>query len=357
MICWAPSQNAPVSNMASDLDAFMTTMVGQTAPVLPELAEKVVGEHYGLEVSAERLTGERDENFKVTAPGGREYVLKVANGAEDPLITDLAAAALRHMEEIDPGFPCPRICRSCNGQTQIRFEDATGRWRRARLVTYLRGKPLHLASRSSAQRRNCGRLAARLGRDLRDFEHPASHRALVWDLLRVPTLRPLLDDLPGLPYADFIARFIEEFAAHAEPRFGRLRMQFVHNDLNSRNILVDPTDESVIVGVIDFGDAIHTALAADVAISAVAQITGSASMPQEISDLLRGYQEVEPLEAPELETLNWLIAARMVTGVLVPSWHRARNPGTTHYPVLDANYIQQRLELADRLVRLPRGSG
>ena len=153
--------------MTNDLHIFMATMVGHSMSIPPESAEKIVREHYGLNVVAERLTGERDENFKVTATDGAEYVFKIANAAEDPSVTDLPVAALRHMEIVDPSFPCPRVYRDRSGHTQVRFTDHAQLLRTARLVTYLPGKPLQSASRSSAQRAACGRMAARLGRALR----------------------------------------------------------------------------------------------------------------------------------------------------------------------------------------------
>jgi len=336
--------------MATDLNIFMATMVGSSRSVPPELAEKIVREQYGLHVVAERLTGERDENFKVTATDGTEYVFKVANAAEDPSVTDLPTAALVHMETVDPSFPCPRVHRDRSGHTQVRFNDHAELLRTARLVTYLPGRPLQSASRSAAQRAACGRMAARLGRALRSFEHPASHRTLVWDLRNVPKLRMLLDDLPSLPCADFIADFIARFEARVEPRLACVRHQFVHNDFNARNILVDPADESVIAGIIDFGDSVHTALIADVAIAAGAQITDIDTAGESVADLVRAYRQVEPLLAAEMEILNWLIAARIVTGVLIPSWHRARNPSATHYDAFDADHIRARVELASRLM-------
>lgn len=337
----------------SDLDLFMATMVGQSAAVAPELAIRVANEYYGVEANAERLTGERDENFRLQARDGGEYVLKVANPTEDPAVTELPVAALLHIETVAPDLPCPRVRRALDGRTQIQFADAAGHSRTARLVTYLQGKPLQSASRSPDQRVACGRMAAKMSRAFRGFDHPAARRALIWDLRNIPWLGRILDDLPGLPETSFIREFIERFTHNIAPRFGSLRHQFVHNDLNNRNVLVDPQDESKVAGVIDFGDAMHTALVADIAIATVGQLTGGEGFREEIADLLRGYQEFEPLLPPELEVLHALIAARMVAGVLIHSWHRARNPGANHFAPLDESFIRARIDLARRILGSP----
>src|SRR6516162_3608151 len=120
-----------------DVDAFMATMVTSAPPLPLARAISLVRECYGLEARIARLTGERDENFKVTAADGRDYVLKVAHPAEHSGITDLSTAALRHLESHDPALPCPRVVRARGGQSHVRFFDDQGIERTARLLTYL----------------------------------------------------------------------------------------------------------------------------------------------------------------------------------------------------------------------------
>jgi hydroxylysine kinase len=313
-------------------------------------AESLSLEQFGIRGQAERLTGERDENFWIRTAGGPGYVLKVANAAESPEITDLQTAALQHVERVDPSLPCARVLHCKDGRTQSRFIDENGAARTVLLYSFLPGKPLLHARRSPPQRAACGRLLARLGHALRNFEHPASRRALVWDLRRLPELQGLLQEIPGLLEAQFIRGFLAEFAAQTSPRLERLRTQFVHNDFNARNVIVDPADESRVVGVIDFGDAVHTALVADVAVGAIGQLAAPETADESISDFVRAYCEVEPLSSEELAILPRLIAGRSVQNVVMTSWHRARNPGDTHFDGFDSTYFAWRVALARRLV-------
>jgi len=332
-----------------DLAPFMATMVRQGPATQPEIAQQLIRRHYGLEASVDRLTGERDENFRVRGADGLQYVFKISNAAEPPTVAALATDALLHLETVDPSLPCPRVVRAVEGQTQVRFEDASGQQRVASLVTFLSGQRLSGAERSARQRAACGRLAARLTRALRAFEHPASHRLVIWDLQQVPRLPALLADMPELPAADFIAGFIERFASNIAPELATVRHQFVHNDLNSTNILVAQSDESSVTGIIDFGDAVHTALIADVAIAAVAQIANLETLAAEVSDFVRAYHEAEPLQAAELAILNELIAARMVQGLVIPSWHCARNPAANHFQRFDTAHFERRIALIERV--------
>jgi Ser/Thr protein kinase RdoA (MazF antagonist) len=338
---------------ASDLDAFMETMVAASVPISCDAAERFARERYGLRATATRLTGERDENFKLTCLDGREYVLKLANAEEAPAVTDLPTAALLHVERADPGFPCPRVLRDVDGLTSSRFVDVrtdadAGAGRTARVLTYLPGKTLRSSARSSTQRAACGRVAARLGLALQGFTHSAAARPLIWDLRHVGMTLRLLDELVEFPEREAVAALIAAIDSRIQAEFGQLRQQVIHNDMNDMNVLVDSEDGAVIVGVIDFGDLVHTAMVADVAVLAADQIVtgrGGASRDS-VTDVVMAYHNVVPLLPPELAMLNTLIAGRILSDVLIASWHRRRNPDGTHYADLDPEFIRARVQLA-----------
>lgn len=341
--------------MANDVDAFMATMVMQSRPVPIERAVALVRERYGFETRAVRLTGERDENFKLSAPDGTEYVLKIANSAEEPAVTDLPTAALLHLEKIDPTFPCPRVVRERQGGTHVRFTDEAGDERTARILTYLPGRPLGTAARSQRRRAACGRIAARLTKALRNFEHPAAHRAIVWDVRHVAQVRRLLEQVPHFPCRQAAADLLRRIVPTVESQVPRLRQQFVHNDLNPLNVLVNPADEGQVTGIIDFGDITHTALIADVAVTAAELIPDDCRAKigralASILDVAIAYHESVPLLQQELVMLGPLVAARLVTNVVVQEWHLHHNPSGGHYAALDPDFIRARLEIAEELL-------
>src|SRR6185437_9325891 len=104
------------------------------------------------------------------------------------------------------------------------------------------------------------------------------------------------------------------------------------------------------VGVIDFGDSVHTALVADVAVGVIGQLATPETADQSIREFVRAYCEVEPLSSEELAILPRLIAARIVQNVVITSWYRARTPGGTHFDGFDARFFEWRVALARRLV-------
>jgi hydroxylysine kinase len=338
-----------------DVDDFMATMVVQSPPVPIERAVALVREHYGLETRAARLTGERDENFKLSAPDGAEFVLKIANSAERPAVTDLPTAALLHVEKIDPTFPCPRVVRDRSGGTRVRFTDEDGHERTARVLTYLPGRLLLTTVRSQRQRAACGLMGARLITALRDFEHPAAQRTIVWDVRHAAQVQRLLEQVPHLPCRQAAADLLRRIVPVAESQLPSLRQQVVHNDLNPLNILVDPADEGRVTGIIDFGDVTHTALIADVAVTAAELIpedctakTGHARAA--VLDIAGAYHGRLPLLPRELLVLGPLVAARLIAGVVVHEWHVHHNPRGDHFAALDPDFIRARLAIAEELL-------
>ena len=337
--------------MATGLDAFMATMVARSTPLAVELAVALVRERYGLETRASRLTGERDENFRLRAADGAEYVLKIAHPAEEPPVTELPTAALLHVAKTDPTLPCPRVVRARTGATQVRFVDEGGGERTARLLTYLPGKLLGTAARSARQRQACGRMAGRLSNALRGFEHPAAHRAIVWDVRHARQVRQLLDQVPDFPHRLPAAGLLEGIVPRIESRLPRLRHQVVHNDVNPLNVLVEPEDEARVSGIIDFGDLTHTALIADVAVTAAEQIPGdcgddAGSARAAVLEVAGAYHECVPLEGEELAILGTLVAARLAANLVVHQWHLSHNPTGGHYAPLAPDFIRARLAIA-----------
>jgi hydroxylysine kinase len=330
---------------ASDLDAFMATMVAARDAASDTAAATLAREEYGLEVTATRLSGERDENFKLTDAQGRRYVLKIASAAEDPVITDLPTAALLHVEHVDPQFPCPRVLRNRTGLTQVRFEQRT-----ARILTYLEGNTLRSTQGSAQQRAACGRLAARLGLALRDFTHPAAQRFLIWDVRHACRTVELLGELQHFPSRELVVALLERIDARMVAGFPSLRQQVVHNDLHDMNLLVDPHDAANIIGVIDFGDIVHTALIADIAVIAVGRIPTGQSFRDTVRDIVMAYHDTTPLLPQEFAMLNPLIAARILAHLVIESWHRRRNPTDTHYQDLDPAYVREQVHLAANLL-------
>lgn len=303
----------------------------RAASAVPEtLAQRLAAEHYGLTAAVHRLDSERDQNFRLRTPDGGEYVLKIANPAEDRAVTNLQTEALLHLAAAEPGLPVPRIFPARNGMTEldIAFED--GSTRVVRLLSFLTGTPMHAVEASTTLRRSLGRCAARLARGLRDFSHCGASHKLLWDLQHAAELRPLIDAVPT-ERRGLVEQVLGDFETHALPMLPHLPSQPVHNDLNPHNIVVDPETHAGVAGIIDFGDLTRTARINDLAITAAYQVADTHDPLAPACEMIAAYHAVLPLERAEFDILFDLIATRMAMTIVISSWRAACYPANRDY--------------------------
>lgn len=321
--------------MDATADIFSVMTVPAEA-VTPAAAEAVALEHWGVRAQASLLTGERDRNFRLSAADGAEYVLKFANPAEDPAVTDLQIKALQHIAARDPAFPVPRVVPLPTGAVEVGLARPNGRPQRIRLLTFLAGVPLRRTRRSAAQQKACGRALARLGLALQDFRHPAARHPLIWDLAHFPRVREVAAALEHREALEVVEAVLDAYDARARPVLPSLRHQVLHNDMNAGNTLVDEQDTDRVAGIIDFGDMVETALVIDVAV-------GAASQTEDIGSFVGGFHAVRPLLPDEIAVLPTLIAARLCMALVLRAWHRSVHPDNPHYAPLEAPEIAARL--------------
>jgi Ser/Thr protein kinase RdoA (MazF antagonist) len=290
-----------------------------------EIADRL----FGLEGEFKPLVSERDQNFRVQTANGGRYVFKIANADEDPDVVDLQAQALRHVERVDPHMPVPRVVRTRAGEARAWVEGSNGTRHIVRALTYLPGTNLGMVPLAPALLRNLGGAIARLDRALRGFHHPAARHELLWDLQKIPQLRPHTSHIADAERRVLVESVLDEFAKEVLPRLARLRAQVIHHDANGDNVVVDPAAPEKITGIIDFGDMIHSPLAADLAVTAGDLLTAD-DLIETMCELVAGYDAVLPLEEEEIDVLYDLTLARCALTAVIIGWRNSA-PGGSGY--------------------------
>lgn len=287
---------------------------------------QILREHYSLEADLKPLISERDQNFRLRCDDGRQFILKIANAAEDPVATDFQVQALIHLESYQATHDCPinvpRILRTTDGRSVVPVTSA-GEQHLARVVTHVAGIPLGDEQASSVLCRRLGIYLAHLGRALRGFDHPGSEHGLLWDMQQALALRRILEHVPDPVLRQGIAQTLDEFEVHALPHFREVRSQVIHSDLNPENVLIDPADSSRVAGVIDFGDMLKAPLIVDVGIGASYLRVLDGNPLAGIAEFLAGYHSITPLEIPEIDMLFDLIRTRLAASIAILSWRAA----------------------------------
>jgi Ser/Thr protein kinase RdoA (MazF antagonist) len=267
----------------------------------PADAEQLAERHFGIRGHASELPSERDQNFLIDAGPDQRVVLKVSNRAESAAVLDMETGAALHAKRADPGLPLalPREVSSGDGaephRARVRADDGAEHW--VRMFELMPGEasfdPLTLDHDALWA---FGRIVARTGRALRAFFHPAAGRILPWDVQHAARLRPLAEQVESRERRELLFGVLDRFEERVVPAWPLLRSQVIHGDISADNTTLDR--DRRVAGIIDFGDASHTALVCDIS-SAWASLVWDRRGDElftAAAALLDGYQEVTPLE-------------------------------------------------------------
>ena len=302
----------------------------------PAEACSLLWERYGIEGRARRLDTEKDDTFRIDARSGKRFVLKVSNPSEDLSEIQFQTALLDHVATKDPGLPTPRIIESIDGREIEEIVDEAGHRRHMQMLTYLEGVPLDSADSSARERKEIGRVLGRLRLATATFEHPSDRRVYAWDVQHLLSLRPLLPSVKDEEKRRLLVQGLERFATMA-PRIPHLRSHVLHNDFSKSNIIVDHDAEQFVTGIIDFGDAVRTAIAIDVSTALLNQLP-SDSADRRIDDLflegrplLEGYLSVADLTQEELRLIPHFVMGRVVGRALLTLWRAELFPENSRY--------------------------
>jgi 4-aminobutyrate aminotransferase-like enzyme/Ser/Thr protein kinase RdoA (MazF antagonist) len=291
----------------------------------------IAKERFGLTGKLVPLASERDQNFHIRTETGDQFVIKIANSAEDPAVIDMQLKALEHIAIVDPELPVPEVLLSRNGLAIEQIQAENGTKHCVRILTYLPGIPPMDDPVDHALLRPMGACLARLVLALRGFFHPAANYVLLWDLKHTSKLRQYLPHISDPNHHELATYFLDRFDRNVLPLIPELRAQIVHNDLVPDNILVAENDPGRIVGIIDFGDMTHTLLINDLATTIAPMLCGHADPVGAAAEIIAGYHEMIPLEAAELNILYDLIAARMTMLNVIASWRVTIHPYNREY--------------------------
>jgi len=333
--------------MSGPSRSFADELSAPPPSLTPAEARQLAERLFGVAGEATPLARERDQNFRLTTVAGTSFVLKVANPAEDPAVAELQVAALLHVAAVDPTLPVPRVRRCVDGAPLATVTTALTS-HSVRMVSFLDGVTKSAAELERPALGELGALAARLGRALRGFFHPAAGRRLLWDVRRAAELAPLLEHVPDDPRRALAARALERFRDRVEPGLAGLRAQVIHNDVQTDNVVASP-DGRHMTGIIDFGDLVHAPLVCDLAVTTASLMFGQSDPLDAAAAGIAGYAAATPLEAQELELLPGLVAARLAAWVLIAAWRGRSHPGNLAYILHSVDEAWEALATLERV--------
>ncbi|WP_198027523.1 phosphotransferase [Aquamicrobium defluvii] len=318
-------------------------------PLSDEEAASIISHFYGIRGEMSRLSTEKDDTFKVEAADARTFIFKVGHPAEPISEIDFQVRLLQHISQVAPELPVPRAFPSIGGDLLVTFTDQWQQERVARLMSYMHGNLWDGATSNASQRFKIGEILARLRHATADFIHPADSRSVAWDVKNLARLRPLLKNIDEPTQHNRLEAALDRLVPLLR-RVPELRMQVLHNDFNNSNLLVDPTNPEFVIGVIDFGDAVRTAIAIDVSTAMLSLLPRDAVI-EPMSDLfsngrdfLRGYLSQADLTREELQLIPHLTMARAVARALLSTWMAKKFPENAPYLQRNAASVWAQLD-------------
>jgi 4-aminobutyrate aminotransferase-like enzyme/Ser/Thr protein kinase RdoA (MazF antagonist) len=302
-------------------------------------AQDLARDIYGLDVVAQALDGEMDDNFHLMATSGAEFVLKVMHPERDPSFIEMQGTALAHLAKKNSGLTLPQVRPTRDGKFSATIKDAAGHSRLVWMLSYLPGKLFaHVKPHSDQLLTDLGEWLGRLDAALADFAHPAVEREMKWDLARATWIRDDLHLITDPARRGLIEHFLDYYQASILPAFPHQRRSVIHNDANDYNVLVEVRrgESPRISGMIDFGDLLLTNTICEVAIAAAYSLLDHRDPLRAAARVVAGYHRASPLTEEEISFLYWLIGMRLAVSVTVSARRRIAEPNNTYLTISEA---------------------
>jgi len=295
-------------------------------------------EIYGVDARASALPSERDQNFLLRDQSGEKYVLKIANALEDRALLEAQQQAMARIAERAP--LCQRIAPALSGDFLTEIQSASGAGHLVWMVTWLSGATLGGVRRHSPELlRDLGRRVGQIDRALVGFDHPAIHRDFHWDLANgLSVIREYESLIPDAEMRRLVGKLADEFERDVAPALPRLRKSAIHNDANDYNVIVGGGDDlytknQSVIGLIDFGDMIHSFTVADLAVAIAYAILNKPDPLAAAAEIVRGYHAEYALTEDEIAALFGLARLRLLMSVCISAHQRRQRPGDDYLAI------------------------
>ena len=281
--------------------------------------EQLLKEHYGLtHCTFQKMEGYISTNYRVTCDQG-QFVLKVypaTTQEKEQILGETALVAqLDHLEAHAISQPIYNQ----QGDVFTQKEDQV-----YRLLSFVEGEFLAEVKHSPELCRSLGRFMAKIDKKLIGFSnHAIEARRLDWDLHNIQQVRPLARFIKIPLRKKLVDHFFLQWDSQVAPHEPALRRSIIHNDANDWNLLVT---EGEISGIIDLGDAVHSALIYELAIAITYALFEKEDPIPWACYLVESYHSELPLEPKELDLLYYLIAGRLITSVCKSAHENATKP-------------------------------
>ncbi|MFT5057367.1 MAG: 4-aminobutyrate aminotransferase-like enzyme/Ser/Thr protein kinase RdoA (MazF antagonist) [Planctomycetota bacterium] len=300
--------------------------IRQPAPSISlDTAAGIAATWLSAPLEVKQLDSYFDANFLLSSADSKQYVLKVAHESEQLEALQQQSALMNGLGDQFPG-KVPKLI----GEIRT-IEGDDGRRHFARLVSYLDGPLLAdtIDRADSSTWASLGRFLAKIDSELVALPAPQDHRPLRWDLQHSGWIAADSASLWQPQQRALVQAAIFRFASQVLPGMDQLPKQWIHNDANEFNLIVDTSSAAPIIdGIFDFGDSTFAPRIFELAIAgaycAIAPATKAESDPltanqrlSRVAGLVQAYHDIAPLAENELHALFPALLQRLAMSVAI----------------------------------------
>lgn len=268
------------------------------------------------------LVSERDQNARLISEEG-DFVLKIANSAEDREFLEFQNAVLNHIAELDPELAIPKVIKGKDGADIYQHEDNN-----IRLISFLKGDIFNGAEKSTALFDDLGHFMGRFSKAMNDFDHKKAHQPdFLWNLDNVLFSKQYIADIEDDEVKELIKYFYHRYESEIAPRLAEMRSAVIHSDANDHNLVVQGDK---VTGLIDFGDMLYAKQINELAITLGYAMMDADDFYAVTNALIKGYTDEFSLTVEELEVLFDLASMRLVMSVCISSNRASKASSQTH---------------------------
>jgi Ser/Thr protein kinase RdoA (MazF antagonist) len=246
------------------------------------------------------------------------------------MVVALQTAVMRFLQDTAPELPIQRVTLTPTGDDNVVLETDGG-IRVLRVFDFVEGAVLARTSPDAAQLAKAGEVLGRIDVALESFQHPAAQRGLIWDIQHFH-LTGLLEHTANAEHRQLAREVFRLFDRAIVPRLEDLETQVIHGDYSPHNVVVDPKSDHFVAGVIDFGDAVHSAVIFDPAVSLANLLGREPEQPwRDACAFMIGYEHTRPIKDSELPLLPVAALARLTLRALITNWRAVLVPERRDY--------------------------
>lgn len=306
-------------------------LVAPMVAIEEERAAALLTERFGVDGTLEELGSNHDRNFRVrTGPDEHGYVFKIFNPVIDRAVLRAQSEATERLARTLPELRLPRARVGVDGE-YIQIVSVDGQDYDCQLLDYVPGEPImdsrYLAPRVVAR---LGELAGRITAALDGLDVPTPDRPMLWDLRNaLDVVEALAPHMVDQRRAQRVLRAARAAQQQVQRSSARLPIQVIHGDVADNNVVcrTGPDGRLMPVGLIDFGDLMHSWAVAELAVACTSVLHHHGATPDSVLPAVRAFHAVRPLAGDELDVLWPLVVLRGCVLVVCGQHAALQDPG------------------------------